>query len=225
MPECQNPTALTLPENRRRELAEIARRYGLILIEDDHYSFLENTACPPVSALLPERSVYIAGTSKSLSPGLRVAFMKTAPDLRGAVEQGLYNINLTTSHFNMEVVARLVESGLADKMMTQKRREAERRSQLAEEVGQGLVWQGNLRDYFRWLLLPPGWTGHELELRAAAMGIRLYGAERFFIGKGEPPAAARISLSAASSLQELENGLSQLRRLLSQPPGVLRPLV
>ena len=38
MPECQNPTALTLPENRRRELAEIARRYGLILIEDDHYS-------------------------------------------------------------------------------------------------------------------------------------------------------------------------------------------
>ena len=225
MPECQNPTALTLPENRRRELAEIARRYGLILIEDDHYSFLENTACPPVSALLPERSVYIAGTSKSLSPGLRVAFMKTAPDLRGAVEQGLYNINLTTSHFNMEVVARLAESGLADKIMTQKRREAERRSQLAEEVGQGLVWQGNLRDYFRWLLLPPGWTGHELELRAAAMGIRLYGAERFFIGKGEPPAAARISLSAASSLQELENGLSQLRRLLSQPPGVLRPLV
>ena len=150
---CPRPRTVSythlLPENRRRELAEIARRYGLILIEDDHYSFLENTACPPVSALLPERSVYIAGTSKSLSPGLRVAFMKTAPDLRGAVEQGLYNINLTTSHFNMEVVARLVESGLADKMMTQKRREAERRSQLAEdcllytsERASGRAWKG-----------------------------------------------------------------------------------
>lgn len=225
MPECQNPTAVTLSGQRRRELADVIRRHRLILVEDDHYSFLGNTDCPPVSALVPERSVYIAGTSKSLGPGLRVAFMKVAPPLRHAVNQGLYNINLTTSHFNMEVVAQLVESGTAEKIMAQKQREAERRGRLADELAGNWEWRGNTRDYFRWLTLPPGWTGRELELRAASRGLRVYGAERFFIGEGEPPAAARISLSAAASLEELETGLRLLHRLLEESPADTRPFV
>ena len=58
----------------------------------------------------PSAAVYIVN-AQILGPGLRVAFMKVAPPLRHAVNQGLYNINLTTSHFNMEVVAQLVEAG------------------------------------------------------------------------------------------------------------------
>ena len=218
MPECQNPTARTLSEERRRSLASVVERQDLILLEDDHYSFLGNTGLPPVSAYIPERSVYIAGTSKSLGPGLRISYMRVAPAFRPAVGRGIYNVNLTTSHFNSEVAASLIESGAADRIIALKQAEAESRSLLADELLGGWQVMGNQRDYFRFLTLPAGWTGREFERAAAAAGVQVNSGEKFVIGNRPAPAAVRISLSAARDRKELGQGLKILRSLLERGP-------
>ncbi len=219
IPECQNPTTCTMPLGRRREIAEIVKDCRLILMEDDTYSFLQNSGLAPVSGFVPEQSIYIHCTSKSLSAGLRVAFMAVAPQFRGAVDRGIYNLNLSTSHFNVEIVADLIESGLADEIMAAKRREAEARNRLANEILAGLELRGNKRDYFRWLLLPPGWTGKEFEFCARAAGVQIYCAERFAVGSQPVPAAVRIATASPKNQSELIRGLTILRGLLRKKPS------
>lgn len=80
LPTLQNPTGRIMGERRRAEIAEVARRRQLWVVEDDLYSsYAIDNAPPPIAAYAPERCFYINGTSKALSPGLRTGFL-IAPD-------------------------------------------------------------------------------------------------------------------------------------------------
>lgn len=104
----------------RQEIAEIVKENGLILIEDDAYSFLGNTELPPVSELIPEQSIYISSMSKSLNAGLRVAFMSVAPKFQDRICHGIHSINMNTSYFNVEIAASLIETGLTRQIIEEK---------------------------------------------------------------------------------------------------------
>jgi len=218
MPECHNPTTATLPLPLRQKIAQVVRKNQLVLIEDDTYSFLENTALPPVSNFVPEQSIAIGSTSKSLWPGLRVAFMTVAPQFRDRIDRGIYSVNLNTSHFNVEIVADLMETGMADQLLSTKRQEAEARNVIVDERLEGFTVHGNKRDYFRWLVLPAGWTGKEFELCAKVSGVQLFCAERFAVGSSPVPAAMRIATASARSRRELIQGLTIVKSLLEKKP-------
>jgi hypothetical protein len=74
-PTLQNPTAVTFPERRRKELAAIARRCKVRIVEDDPYWLLADAPPPPIATLAPGHVYYISTLSKCLTPGLRVAFV------------------------------------------------------------------------------------------------------------------------------------------------------
>src|SRR5262249_20225761 len=78
MPNLQNPTGAVMPLERRQAVAAIARKYQLAVLEDDIHGFLTATQ-PPLTVLVPELGHYLVGTSKSLAPGLRVAFLAVPP--------------------------------------------------------------------------------------------------------------------------------------------------
>ena len=40
IPTFQNPTGRTLPAERRKQIAELAEKYGVIILEDDPYAAL-----------------------------------------------------------------------------------------------------------------------------------------------------------------------------------------
>lgn len=216
MPECHNPTTYTMPLSHRQKIAALVKEYSLILIEDDTYSFLGNTEFPPVSEFVPEQSIYICSTSKSLSAGLRVAFMAVAAKFRDQINHGIHSINLNTSHFNVEIVADLIENGLADRILDEKRLEAEARNKIFDDIMNEYIVKGNRRDYFRWLTLPVGWTGKEFELYAKMSGVQVYCAERFAVGSDLVPPAVRIATSSTRDRKELVSGLTILRDLLQK---------
>jgi DNA-binding transcriptional MocR family regulator len=59
-PTLQNPTAITMPQRRRKELASIAQRANVRIVEDDPYWLLADAPPPPVATLAPERVYYIS---------------------------------------------------------------------------------------------------------------------------------------------------------------------
>jgi DNA-binding transcriptional MocR family regulator len=67
-PTLQNPTTHTMPEHRRRDIAQVAAQCGARIIEDDPYWLLTPDAPPPVAALAPAQTIHIATLSKCLSP-------------------------------------------------------------------------------------------------------------------------------------------------------------
>jgi 2-aminoadipate transaminase len=73
----QNPTGATLPKERRVRLIELARQYGLPIVEDDTYgdiSFEPLTEQAVYALANPGEVMYIGSFSKILGPGLRLGF-------------------------------------------------------------------------------------------------------------------------------------------------------
>src|SRR3546814_10974447 len=68
-PNQHNPTSLTMPEARRRELATLARRYEVAIIEADTFGQLDGSEPVPIAAHARELGFYIAGLSQTVSPG------------------------------------------------------------------------------------------------------------------------------------------------------------
>ena len=66
----------------RKMIADVARQKDLLVIEDAIYSFLKEQPLAPIASYAPEKVIYIASLSKTLSPGLRLSFLVTPPALR-----------------------------------------------------------------------------------------------------------------------------------------------
>ena len=78
-PTIHPPTTITMPDDRRRAIAEIAERYDVIVVEDESAAFLLPEPPLPISAHIPERSFFIGDVWMALSLGLRTTFV-LAPD-------------------------------------------------------------------------------------------------------------------------------------------------
>ncbi|MEZ4502626.1 MAG: PLP-dependent aminotransferase family protein [Dehalococcoidia bacterium] len=77
-----NPTGATLPLARRERLAELAERFGTLIVEDDAYAGIDFDGPPPTSLLqiTRGRSILRVGTfSKTLASGLRVGWVVADP--------------------------------------------------------------------------------------------------------------------------------------------------
>ncbi|MGW5731200.1 aminotransferase-like domain-containing protein [Nocardia beijingensis] len=75
-----NPRGVTMSSRRRRELAELADRYGFWVIEDDPYGELwfDRPSPEPIATYSPN-VIRLSSVSKTLAPTLRVGWM-TAPN-------------------------------------------------------------------------------------------------------------------------------------------------
>jgi 2-aminoadipate transaminase len=81
LPNFHNPAGTTLPLERRIQLAEIATKLNLAVVEDDPYGQLryEGKDIPPICNLIPERTIYLGTFSKTMAPGLRLGWI-VAPE-------------------------------------------------------------------------------------------------------------------------------------------------
>ncbi|MFV2095511.1 MULTISPECIES: PLP-dependent aminotransferase family protein [unclassified Micromonospora] len=77
VPNFSNPSGRTLTARRRTRLAQLAARYGFLIVEDDPYGQLRFAGAdlPPVAADAAEQVVYLGSFSKLVAPGLRVGYL------------------------------------------------------------------------------------------------------------------------------------------------------
>src|SRR5712691_6364733 len=78
MPRLHNPTSAVMSERRRRQVAAIAEKYRLTVIEDDVYGFLSPERAS-LSALILDRTIFVTSVSKSLFPGMRLGCAVAPP--------------------------------------------------------------------------------------------------------------------------------------------------
>ena len=77
IPTYQNPTGVTLSEERRERVLDICERAGLLVVEDDPYGQLgfEGEAPAPLRARRRDGVFYLSTFSKTFAPGLRVGWI------------------------------------------------------------------------------------------------------------------------------------------------------
>lgn len=217
IPDSHNPTTHTMTAERRKALAQIAKKYGIFIIEDGAYHFLGAHQQPAVAAYAPENTIYIASMSKILAPGLRIAYLSVPQDYRTEISQALYNLNISVSPLMAVLAARIIVSGQLERFISSHQQNARKRNKLVNRYLDGYDCLGDNTGIFRWLRLPGKiTTGAEFEAMALEKGVRIYGAERFIVGNSPPDRAVRLSVEAPETLNELEQGLQILKAILDQ---------
>jgi len=214
-PTLQAPTTVTLSAGRRAAIAEIAERHDVLIIEDDVFAPLKPERPAPIATLAPERTVYISSLSKSVAPGLRTGFLR-APS--GKVAALRHAVNLTvwmTPPLTMEIAARLVADGTADRLTEQQRQAARRRQRLAATVFQAIPYRADPAGLHLWLPLPGGRRSDGLRALCARQGVLVSEARGFAPDPASAPEAIRLCLSHEPDEARLEEGLRRVANLIA----------
>jgi 2-aminoadipate transaminase len=113
IPTFQNPTGRTLPLDRRKRLAKLAKK-GLLVLEDDPYGLVrfEGKALPTVFELAGgENVVYSSSFSKTIAPGLRVGYMVLPAALAAEVESAAASAYITPALLSQATVYAFLRRG------------------------------------------------------------------------------------------------------------------
>lgn len=213
-PSCNNPTAITMGEKRRKDIAEVIRKHKLILLEDDTYSFLAPQNYLPISQFVPERFIYMHSVAKSISSGIRVGFIAFSNEFSEKITRGIFNVNIKTSALNAEVITELINTGTADEIVSKKREVARERNLIYQKHFKVSNQHDNSLSFFQWLPLNHKYVPQQFEQEVLAQGIRVYHSYRFLVRQEETTQFIRIALTSAKDSNELEKGLCILKDFL-----------
>ncbi|WP_343712485.1 PLP-dependent aminotransferase family protein [Inquilinus sp.] len=219
VPTIASPTTATLPQDRRQAIVATARRHGVMIVEDDAYGALQDTAPPPLAALAPDVVWHVASLSKCASPALRVAYV-AAPDASAVVPltAGLRAISLMASPLTAALATRWIGDGTLAALTAAIRAENRARQRLAASLLPAGAVAAHPDGNHLWLTLPEGWSATAFTAAARESGLLVVPADAFDV-TGAPPRAVRLSLGGVPDRAGLERALRRLSRLLSGSAG------
>ena len=215
VPNMHNPTSITLTPARRRAIAEIARRHGVLIIEDDVYRPLAEDPPPAFAATDPDITVHISGFSKCVAPGLRLGAVVAPPALVEGIAAVLRIDCWSTGPLTGLVGTRLVEDRLVDRVIAEQKAELLLRQAIIAEMLQGLDVAAQGSSPHAWLVLPEPWHGSAFARAAHRAGVGVLPGEAFAVERDSIPHAVRINAGAARSREDLPHAMEVLRTLLT----------
>lgn len=216
-PTLQNPTAVTMPEGRRKELAAVAQRCNMRIVEDDPYWLLAAAAPPPIATFAPGHVTYVSTLSKCLTPGLRVAFVLVRdPRERERFLVALRSFALMAAPLTAALATQWILDGSAGALMEGVRGEARLRQRMAREILAGR-YSGSGDGLHVWLALPGYWNAFQFARAADTEGVAVTPAEAFAMD-GASVNAIRVCLGSIQERARLQAGLQRLSRLLARRP-------
>lgn len=213
MPTLHNPLGWVMGAGRRRQLVAIARRHGLLIIEDAAYAFLAEQPPEPLAALAPEATIYVSGLSKSVATGLRVGFVAAPAPWVPQLERAIRATTWNTPGVMTAIGCVWLEDGTVARLESEKRHDAILRQTIATEVFGRMKLVRHPASYFIWLPLPE-------DVRADQVAAALM-RERIAVSTAEPfatsanvPHAIRLALGSVG-LDTLRDALQKVRRVVS----------
>lgn len=216
IPDYQNPTSHIMSLETRKLIAKVAGEEDLLVIEDGINNLLEKNPLPPIASFAPEQVIYISSLSKTISPGLRTAFIHVPDKYHERLVMALYSMNISISPLLATISAALIEDGAADEIIAERQKDITERNHIVNEILDGYVVPSELTAPLRYIRLPQHFTGKSFEICARAAGVEVYGAERFSVGNKIPEKNVRISVTTPPTLEVLTEGVKRLKVLLEQ---------
>jgi len=223
MPRLQNPTSAIMSERRRKQIAAVAERQRLTVIEDDVYGFLSPERTP-LASLLPDRTLFVTSVSKSLFPGIRLGCVAAPSPFIEKLSAAVHTTMIMTSPIGGDLFCGWMEDGTATRISDWKCHEIAARQVIARRVLAGLRMQSHQSSAHIWLHLPQRWSsdGFAAELRARGVIIN---ASREFAAAEQHPAAVRLCLGTPRTRAGLEQALTKVVELFHERSPAARIVV
>jgi 2-aminoadipate transaminase len=215
LPNFQNPTGVTLSLERRKRLIELADRYGVPIIEDDPYGQLryEGEHLSSVVTLDSQfhengdkeyrgNVIYLSTFSKTLAPGLRLAWVVAPPEVIRKIVQAKQGADLHTASFTQMVAYEVARGGFLDRHIWLIRRVyGERRDIMLEAMAHHFPsqvrWTHPKGGLFLWGVMPEDLDARDVFKHAIQKKVAFVPGQSFF-AKGGGLNTMRLNFSNAS---------------------------
>lgn len=218
IPTFQNPTGVTMPESRRREVADVLARYNVWLIEDDPYSELryDEWTMTPISAdpRLTHKSLYLGTLSKVMAPGLRIGWVRGPQEALDTLATTKQGTSLQTSTIDQLAAVDWLEHNDLDAKLVPIRAEYRRRRDAMVEgldavLPEGYTLNTPMGGMFLWATLPEPFDASESVMDAVRAGVVYIPGMQFYVADPKP-STLRLSF-VSNPVDVIAQGLERLR--------------
>jgi len=188
----QNPTGTTMPRQRRLEILALAKRFGVILVEDNCYGDVhyEGDKPPAFYALDDyENQVYLCSLSKIFAPGVRLGYFMAPPKLFRRVLNRRHDAGSNT--LAASIVAEYLATGVWRHCDEQNAALKAKRDLLLETLDQHLgelcCWSEPAGGLFLWLRFPDDVDRDRLQSLAEQRSFRYARGRSFHVSNEDVP--------------------------------------
>ena len=237
LPNFQNPGGVTLSLKRRLKIIEVADRYGVPIIEDDPYGELryEGEHLPSLFALdaqhlnvrpdhgnghgfLHSNVIYISTFSKTLAPGLRLAWIVAPAEVMQRCVMVKQGMDLHTSSFVQMTAYEVIKNGFLENHVRRIRQVyGERRDVMLDSLQRyfppGTHWTRPEGGLFLWVTLPEEIDTLTLMPKALENKVAYVPGTAFF-PDGSGSNTFRLNFSNANP-ENIELGIRRLGEVLA----------
>ncbi|HYZ79435.1 MAG TPA: PLP-dependent aminotransferase family protein [Gaiellaceae bacterium] len=219
IPTFQNPSGRTLSLERRRRALELARRYGLLVVEDDPYGLVSFDGAPPPTLYElagGEGVVHSSSFSKTIAPGVRVGWLVLPRELAAELEARAVSTYISPPSLTQATVFEFLRRGNFEpnlervRGLLRARRDA-MLDALERHFAGGLCrgWSQPGGGYFVWLDLAEVVDAADLLERGEREGVAFVKGADFFPGGAGGRSSARLAFSFVSP-EEIAEGVVRL---------------
>jgi len=228
LPNFQNPAGVTLSEGRRHQLILLADKYGIPIVEDDPYGQLryEGEHIPPLVVLDWENVrrdntftignvIYLSTFSKTLAPGIRLAWIVAPEDVISKLVQLKQAADLHTSTFSQYVAYEVARDGFLDqhvkliRQVYRERRDAMLQA-LHEYFPPEVTWTHPKGGLFLWVTMPAGTDSQALFKAALAEEVAFVAGDCFY-PNNDPEGGRHMRLNFSfSQPEQIHEGIRRL---------------
>jgi 2-aminoadipate transaminase len=222
IPNFQNPSGVTMSARRRTELIDLADRFQFMIFEDDPYGELrfEGEHLAPLAALDPSgRVIHFHSTSKTFSPGMRVAWVAAQAPVIDRMERLKQASDISTNSLSQLVLLELIRSGRLQEGIERNRAHYRRKRDLMlglmdQYFPKEVHWTRPSGGFFTFVTLPQEMSSDDLLSDALEQSIAYVSGPSFFVdGSGQN--SFRLSFSQAS-VKDIEAAIPSLAGLIKK---------
>ena len=214
----QNPTGITMSEDRRIRLCELAAAYNIPIVDDNPYGDVRfsGKTMPTLKSFGGDEVIALRTFSKTLTPGLRIAWMNGPKWIIDQFEKVKQCADLHTSTFGQYLVYEYMRQGLLgphiEKVIVDYRKKRDIMLQAMEdEFPDGVTWTHPDGGLFLWVTLPKGVSSKELFPKAVEQKVAYVPGQPFY-PHGESQNSLRLNFSTMSG-ELIVEGIRRLGRL------------
>ncbi len=189
----QNPTGTTIPRARRVQILELAKRFGVTLVEDNCYGDVHfDGVKPPAFYALDDykQQIYVCSLSKILAPGVRLGyFMANDADLfqrvlsrRNDAGSNTLAASIVAEYLDGRIWPHCDEQNVAFKHKRDLLTAA-----LEAHVAESCRWSAPAGGLFLWLRLPDDTDRDKLQSLTDQRGFRYARGQAFQVSNEDVP--------------------------------------
>lgn len=224
VPTAQNPMGVTMPDERRRHLLEVAEANDLLVVEDDPYGYFifDNMSVTRLKSMDKSgRVIYLSTASKIFSPGLRLGWVIAEPEIIKWFALGKQALNLNTPTLNqymlMEGLRRgVIQRNIPNIVQLYKRKRDAMLAALEAYMPRGVTWTKPSGGMFIWVRTPENIDTREmLQTAVTKYKVAYVPGHGFHVNEGEGRNTMRLNFTY-SSFQQIDEGVKRLAQAIKE---------